>query len=126
MLGEFRSDQPIYTQLVEQMTIEILSGSFAPGSKLPSVRELAAQTGVNPNTMQRALSELEQTGLVYTQRTSGRFITEDETVIDNARKALARQRIEEFLNSMRILGYNLDAVLPLLKEEDEQNGAAHL
>jgi GntR family transcriptional regulator len=124
--GEFRSDQPIYTQLVERLTFEILSGALAPGSKLSSVRELAAQTGVNPNTMQRALSELERTGLVYSQRTSGRFITEDETVIDNARAALARQRIQEFLASMQTLGYRLDAVLPLLKEEEKRNGDSHL
>ena len=126
MLGEFRSDLPIYTQLIEQITIEILSGAFASGSKLPSVRELAARAQVNPNTMQRALSELERSGLVYSQRTSGRFITEDQTVIDTARKTLARQRVEEFLDSMRTLGYTVETVLPLLKEEDEKNGHADL
>ena len=85
MEWSFHSNQPIYTQLIEQLTLAILSGEYPTGGKLPAVRELAAEAGVNPNTMQRALAQLEQTGLLYTRRTSGRFVTEDETVIQEAK-----------------------------------------
>ena len=77
MEWDIRNDQPIYTQLIQQVTLAILSGTFPCGGRLPPVREMAAEAGVNPNTMQRALAELERTGLVYTQRTAGRFVTED-------------------------------------------------
>lgn len=119
MIGDFRSDQPIYTQLVEQVTLAILSGEFPPGGKLPSVRELAAQAGVNPNTMQRAFSELERGGLIFSQRTSGRFVTEDTVVIEAAKERLARQRLMEFLQSMRLLGYDNKQVLQLLQSREE-------
>lgn len=77
MAWELDSDRPIFIQIVERIQMEIISGKYSPGDKLPSVRELAAVAAVNPNTMQKALTELERTGLVYSQRTSGRFITED-------------------------------------------------
>ncbi len=80
---EFQSDRPIYTQLVEQIKLRIISGIYKPGDKLPSVRDFAQEASVNPNTMQRALAELEKDGLVYSQRTSGRFITEDIEMIKN-------------------------------------------
>ena len=69
------NDRPIYLQLMERIQTDIVSGKYKPGEKLPSVRELALDAAVNPNTMQKALSELERIGLVYSQRTSGRFIT---------------------------------------------------
>lgn len=115
----FRSDQPIYTQLVRHLTQAILSGTFAPGERLPSVRELAGQAGVNPNTMQRALAELEQGGLIFTQRTSGRFVTDDAAVIDGARRRLARQQVRAFLDTMAHLGYQKEQVLQLLREKEE-------
>lgn len=77
MAWELDSDRPIFIQIVERIQMEIISGKYSPGDKLPSVRDLAAVAAVNPNTMQKALTELERTGLVYSQRTSGRFITED-------------------------------------------------
>ena len=75
------SDRPIFLQIIEKIQLDIVSGIYQPGDKLPSVRELAQEASVNPNTMQKALSELERTGLVYSQRTSGRFITEDTSMI---------------------------------------------
>ena len=78
MAWDLKSDRPIYTQLVEEIELRIISGRYEAGEKLASVRDLAAEAAVNPNTMQRALAELEQRGLVYSQRTSGRFITEDK------------------------------------------------
>ena len=77
MRWNIRSDAPVYSQLVEHIKLAIVSGEFPLGSRLPSVRELAAEAGVNPNTMQRAFAELEREGLVLTQRTAGRTVTED-------------------------------------------------
>ena len=120
MEWSFRGDLPIYTQLVEQMTQAILSGTFAPWARLPAVRELAAQAGVNPNTMQRAMTELEQGGLIFSQRTSGRFVTDDETVIGEARRRLARQQADAFWDAMAHLGYDRAQALQLLTEYDKK------
>ena len=81
MNWQFSNDAPIYAQLIGQIRAGIVSGAFSPGERLPSVRDLAMEAGVNPNTMQRALTELERDGLVYSQRTSGRYVTEDQTAI---------------------------------------------
>ena len=82
MKWQFSNDAPIYSQLIHQIQVGIVSGAFPPGQRLPSVRDLATEAGVNPNTMQRALAELERDGLVYSQRTAGRFVTEDQIMID--------------------------------------------
>lgn len=121
----FRNDLPIYSQLVEQIKLWIVSGIFAPGERLASVRDMAMEAGVNPNTMQRALQELERDGLVYSQRTSGRFVTEDETVIDNAKKTLATEQVKTFLSAMEKLGYDRAAIIAMLEEEkkEEKNNA---
>ena len=97
MEWNIQGDRPIYTQLVEQVTLAIVSGDYAPGERLPSVRDLAVQAEVNPNTMQRALSQLEEQGLLYTQRTAGRFVTQDTAVIQSAKQRLAARQVEEFL-----------------------------
>ena len=81
MSWKFQADQPIYTQLVARLQQQLVSGVYPPGSKLPSVRELAADAGVNPNTVQRAFAELERAGLIYTQRTAGKFVTEDAAAV---------------------------------------------
>ncbi len=112
---EIQGDRPIYTQLVEQVTLAVISGRFAPGERLPSVRDLAAQAGVNPNTMQRALGRLEEQGLVYTQRTAGRFITEDVTVIKEAKEQLAAQQVTAFLAAMERLSYTKEEIRALIE-----------
>ena len=86
MAWNLNSERPIYSQLMERITFDIISGIYPPGSQLPSVRALAQDAGVNPNTMQKAMAELERTGLIYSQRTSGRFITEDLGMIDKTKK----------------------------------------
>ena len=91
MAWNLDSDRPIYAQILERIQRQIVSGEYAPGTKIPSVRELAAQAGVNPNTMQKALSELERSGLVVTMRTSGRVVTEDMEMIKQIRKQLAAE-----------------------------------
>ena len=88
MSWNLNPEYPIYTQIMEHITSDIISGAYTPGSKLPSVRELAQTAGVNPNTMQKALSELEHTGLLYSQRTSGRFVTEDLATIEQVKHKL--------------------------------------
>lgn len=115
----FRNDLPIYTQLVEKIKLGVLSGELPPGSKLPPVRELAAQAGVNPNTMQRAMQELEREGLVFPQRTAGRFVTDDMTQIEAIKKELAARHIQQFYAAMTELGYDRGGILALLTEEKE-------
>lgn len=105
MPWELQSDRPIYTQLVEQVELRILGGVYPPGGRLPSVRDMAQEAAVNPNTMQRALAQLEEAGLLVTQRTSGRSVTEDTQMITQARERLAKEQIEQFLENMRKLGY---------------------
>ena len=97
MAWNLDSDMPIYAQILERIQRQIVSGEYAPGTKIPSVRELAAQAGVNPNTMQKALSELERSGLVVTMRTSGRVVTEDMEMIKQIRKQLAAEQAAEFV-----------------------------
>ena len=110
----FTEDRPIWQQLTEQITMLILNGEYPAGSRLPTVRELAAQAGVNPNTMQRALAELERDGLVYSQRTAGRFVTEDDTMIDAAKRSLAGRHVKTFLEAMLRLGFQREEIIDLI------------
>ncbi|MDO5147209.1 MAG: GntR family transcriptional regulator [Eubacteriales bacterium] len=116
------SSRPIYVQLVEKIQLDIISGTYEPGARLPSVRELASQAGVNPNTMQKALSELERKKLVHSVRTSGRFITEDETMIEERKEELASAQIRTFFEKMCQMGFDADKTIRLiekmLKEEE--------
>lgn len=120
MNWQFSNDAPIYAQLIGQIRAGIVSGAFSPGERLPSVRDLAMEAGVNPNTMQRALTELERDGLVYSQRTSGRYVTEDQTAIMEARHALTADRVRSFLTNMERLGFEKEDLLSLLRQESEK------
>ena len=108
--------RPIYAQIIERVQLDIVTGHYAPGSRLPSVRELAAQAAVNPNTVQRALSELEGSGLIYAQRTSGRFVTEDTARIRQAKEKLASMQVREFIRKMQELGMNREEIAELFQE----------
>lgn len=110
------SDRPIFIQIIEKIQMDIISGLYAPGDKLPSVRELAQEASVNPNTMQKALSELERTGLVYSQRTSGRYITEDTAMIADLKSKLARDIVAQFLDNMQKLGMQEKEIISLISE----------
>ena len=110
------SDRPIYAQILERIQMQIVSGVYQPGDKLPSVRELAMQAGVNPNTMQKALSELERSGLIITQRTSGRNVTEDMDMIKDTRRQLAGEQIQDFLKKMQELGFEREDIIAMLQE----------
>lgn len=105
MAWSFDPSRPIYAQLTERLRQRIASGEYPPGGKLPAVRELAAEAGANPNTVQRAFADLEREGLIYTQRTSGRFVTEDPSAVDTARRSLADEKITDYLSGMASLGY---------------------
>lgn len=126
MKWEFSNDAPIYAQLILQIKVGIVSGAFPPGERLPSVRDLATEAGVNPNTMQRALAELERCGLVYSQRTAGRFVTEDHEMIENAKRELARRHIRTFVAAMGRLGYREEEIVSLLRRETDKEGAEHV
>lgn len=112
---EFQSNIPIYIQLMDIIKMQIVSGKLKPGDKLSSVRDLAMEYGVNPNTMQKALGELEWEKLVYTVRTTGRYVTEDEELIHGLRKELAEMRISEFFSELKKLGYSKEEIRGLLE-----------
>lgn len=120
MNWDLKSDRPIYFQLIEQIELRIISGKYPLGSRLPSVRDMATEAAVNPNTMQRALAELENQGLLYSQRTSGRFVTEDEEVIKTMKYSLAQNIIKEFMEKMRSLGYDFRQTITLLEQIEEE------
>lgn len=113
------ADRPIFIQILERIRMNIISGKYQPGEKLPSVRELAAEAAVNPNTMQRAFAELERAGLVYSKRTSGRFITEDQEMIETLKADIAKEKIRLFLESMQQLGYEKEQILSLMRQSME-------
>ena len=118
MQWELRGDRPIYQQLVEKLTEQIVSGQLAAGEKVPPVRELAAQAGVNTNTMQRALAEMEREGLMFTNRTSGRYVTEDREMIEDAKRTLANRHISAFIRQMQALGYTRQEIVAMLEESE--------
>ena len=117
------SSRPIYLQIIERVQMDIITGRYQPGDKLPSVRDLAQEAAVNPNTMQKALSELERSGLIYSQRTSGRFITEDKELIHQMKKELAAAEVSAFVAHMKQLGITPEEIRQLLAEtiEEEEN-----
>lgn len=118
MQWKFDGNAPIYTQLVDQMKLGIVSGEWIPGQRIPAVRELAVDAGVNPNTMQRALQELERQGLMFSQRTSGRFVTEDREMIEDAKRTLANRHISVFIRQMQALGYTRQEIVAMLEESE--------
>lgn len=113
MAWNLNNDRPIYSQIVEKIQHRIISGYYPVGAKLPSVRELAAEAGVNPNTMQKAFTELERSGLLITMRTSGRVVTEDEEMIREVKETIARQEIQQFFDKMREIGFSREQIIAL-------------
>lgn len=118
---EWRIDgsRPIWQQLQEQLTLRIITGEYPMGSRLPSVRDLAAEAGVNPNTMQRALAQLEQDGLAKADRTAGRLVTQDTAILDAVRRAEAHVVVNQYYHAMAELGYSQQEATAMLKEEEQ-------
>jgi DNA-binding transcriptional regulator YhcF (GntR family) len=121
MAWEMEQDRPIYVQLIEKIQMRIISGFYPPGSKLPSVRELAAEAGVNPNTMQKAFSELERSGLLTTMRTSGRVVTEDEEKIRTVREVLAERQAEQYFAMMKEIGFTRKEAIEIVLHMDKED-----
>lgn len=113
----FDNEKPIYLQLVELLKKEIISGRLGKGQKIPSVRELAVQAKVNPNTVQKALAELERCGLIFTERTNGKFVTEDSELINSFRNDLINEKVESFLKDMINIGVSEDEVTEYLENK---------
>jgi GntR family transcriptional regulator len=121
MKWTINSERPVYRQLIEQIEGRIISGIYKSGERLPSVRDLATEASVNPNTMQRALANLEQSGLVYSKRTSGRFITEDQKMIEGIKKEMALSEIKNFIEKMNKMGFDRQAIIALIQKEGVTN-----
>ena len=119
MKWNITADRPVYLQLIEQLELAIVAGEYRAGARLPGVREMAAGAAVNPNTMQRALQELEARGLLNTQRTAGRTVT-DEIMIAQLREQLAAEQIGAFLQMMEKLGYTRAQTLALLQQKAQE------
>ena len=116
MEWNFKNGIPIYTQIVDELTMRIASGQYSPGDKLESVRYLAMDAGVNPNTMQRALAELERRGLVFSERTSGRFVTKDENTLKELHEELAGKYFEELTDKLRKIGMSGEEIASAVKK----------
>ena len=122
MAWNLDTDRPIYAQLVERIQMQIVSGYYPPGGKLPSVRELAAVAAVNPNTMQKAFAELERNGLIITQRTNGRTVTEDTELIKGIRRSLAKEYVDLYFSQMKNLGYLRREAVEMIEERKTEEG----
>lgn len=124
LLWKFTGNQPVYLQIMEQIRGAILAGEYPPGGRIPPVRELAAQAQVNPNTMQRALLELEREQLLITQGTLGRFVTDNPTILHHMRQQAAQALIRESAARFRAMGLSMEqaAAMLLALEQEEQNG----
>lgn len=122
MSWEIKSGLPIYTQLLEELKRRIVSGQYEPGEKLLPVRELAQEAKVNPNTMQKALAELERQNLVYAVRTTGRYITEDIQLIEQTKDEFARSHVQNYYKEMSTLGYEKQDMVRMITEYNEEDG----
>jgi DNA-binding transcriptional regulator YhcF (GntR family) len=120
MQWELNNNSPIYLQIAENIKLEIISGAYMPGDKIDSVRDFAEKINVNPNTMQRALSKLEDEGLLLTNRTSGKYVTEDVKMIEEFKFELAQKYVKNFLASMKQSGFTGEEILRFLKSEIEK------
>lgn len=121
MSWNFDEKSPIYIQIAKHIKMKIISQEIKSGDQLPTVRELAEEAGVNPNTMQRAFSELEQEGMVFSKRTSGRFVTEDEKLIKQKRHELATEEIQSFVQNMHHIGFDTSDIIAVLESYVKEN-----
>lgn len=120
MSWSFDETRPLFQQIVERITVDVVSGKYKAGDKLPSVREYAVEAGVNPNTMQKALSALEESGLIVTYRNSGRCVTENEALISDYRKDAALKAAQDYIAFTRSAGLTLEEAIVILKEAESK------
>ena len=122
MSWSFSNDKPIFQQLKDIIILEIISGRYKPGDRLEAVRDLAVTTGVNPNTMQRALAEIESTGIIYTKRGDGRYVTENTEIISEIRKTYVTGKTRDFIKRLKTLGLNEKEIIQAVEDALEQGG----
>lgn len=120
MKFSFDNNIPIYIQLVEGLKKQIISGQIPPGSRLPSVRDLAAQTKVNPNTMQKALTYLEELKIIYTERTNGKFVTSDKKLLDKFKEKYANELSKEYFVNMQSIGYSKSETIKYINNMEDK------
>ena len=116
MMWEFNNEKPVYIQIMDEIKARIISGAYQAGQRMPSVRELAEEARVNPNTMQKALSETERQGLIFSMRTSGKYITNDEQKIMELKSNTAKEECEVFINKMLKLGFSKDEIPAIISD----------
>lgn len=112
----FDNERPIYLQLVEKLRLEIASSKLEKGTKLKSVRDLALEARVNPNTMQKALTELEREKLIYTERTNGKYVTNDESLIKNIRDSILKEKVDSFISDVNNIGIDINSIITYLQD----------
>lgn len=117
MAMNFDNERPIYLQIVEKIKVDIVTGIYAQGKRLPSIRDMAKEYQVNPNTMQRAFNELEESGLVYTERGNGRFVNNEKRKILEVKEQIADTRIKEFLTYMKSLDLSNEEIINLINKK---------
>ena len=123
----FDNERPIYIQLVEKLELDIISGKLKPGERIPSVRELALTLKVNPNTLKKALAELESNGLIHTERTNGKFVSDSKTIIEKRKKALANEKAKKFIDDMNNIGVEFNEIIDYLKKiGGNENGTTRM
>ena len=122
MAWTFDEKSPIYLQIAYRVKLKIASKELSMGQQLLPVREFAQEAGVNPNTVQRAFQELEKEGLVYSARTSGRFVTEDEKLIDQTRHEIAQSLMKNFVTEMTAIGFSSPEIKAIITDYIEQTG----
>ncbi len=116
MAWSFSGDKPIFMQLVDRINLDIISGKYSPGDRLPTVRDFSIEAGVNPNTVQRALSEVENTGLIVTKRGDGRYVTTEQDIIRKIRIKTVEELTSRFVYSLRSYGLDDCEIETLVKK----------
>lgn len=119
MAWNFRGNSPVYLQIASKIRADIISGKYPAEEQIPPVRQLAYEAAVNPNTMQRALAQLEQDGLLYSKGTSGRFVTGDQAALEKARHDAAEELIDVFLQGCCQMGFNKEEIISMINEKEE-------
>lgn len=119
-MWEFGNDRPVYLQIIDVIITRIVSGVYNPGERIPSVRDLAEEARVNPNTMQKALSEIERLGYITSQRTAGKFITDDAEIIGALKKSKADNLLENFVDEIKKINISIDEAIEMLKKYDDK------
>ena len=115
---KFNNESPIYLQVFKKLALEIVTGKYLAGEKIPSVRDLASVFKVNPNTVQKALNELENVKLIYTERTNGKFVTEDKKIIENYLESLAKEKTIIYIKEMNDLGYSFKEIMQMIERNE--------